>query len=225
MICTNCEASNKENAKYCKKCGQRISEKRTSKPNLNFPPNEFLKTTIKSKSTKRAIAGVASSLLLLIIFFSDVENWWFWGIGFLLSGYFTLKRLSDLEDKSHYCYKLVEHFSDVKSIDELSGYFSSIITSGKTDQFGKYQIYNNSIILKDSFFEFEILPLSLCTWVYKKVLSHKAYGLITTSKDYSVVMHFPYNKEVEITSSDSESNEHLLKLIYLCPNAKIGYTN
>lgn len=228
MYCNQCGKKADKKDKFCHNCGSAISESKQKNATLTIKSTfhtKSLKHVIREKSVRRAIALSLTVSGLFLLLLSDTNSWWLWGTGTLIAGYYTYKRLIDLDDSDHYCYKLVDFFSDLSSINELSNTVNKIKKEGESDQFGSYKVFNNKLLEKDSFFDYEVYPLAMCTWVYKKVLSHKLYGIVTTSKDYSVVMHFPYNRQIEITSTDKQSNENLLKLVYLCPNAKVGYTN
>lgn len=240
VLCPSCERRIPVKSRFCWYCGVKIErikdEKSASKKAGGNKPdfktaqkekgiseNPFLRKKIREKSTRRLILGLVVSLVFLFLTLgASSEDYWFWGIALLVSLFFTIRRLLDLDDKKHYCYQLVECLENINSIDGLS---ILLAESQKKEsiEVGSFTAYDRLFLVKDSVFKFETYPLLCCSWIYKQITSHKLYGLVTTSKSHALILHFPKEKVLSIPGSEEQVDEYLYRLVPICQFAKMGY--
>lgn len=227
--CHYCKTNNPSSSNFCINCGKRIeiTKENTSSQSVDATfilTDSFLRQRIRNKAKFRVIIGIISIVLVFYFIFSAPEdNGLFWVLNIILI-FFTIRRLVDLDEHSHYIYQLASKIPGINGIDDLSAMLVDAMKEKEIEFNGSIKLYGDIFFYEESFWSIEMYYLPLCTWIYKRVTSNKAYGLITVSKDYHLIMHFPDNKTKEISGSEEQVNNLLYKAALVCPNAKLGYT-
>lgn len=139
---------------------------------------------------------------------------------FCCSAIIVFRRTMDSEDKKHSVFRKIS-LAGYQNIDDLSDDFVKSTEAGMI-KIGGYRL-SDKFLSKNSFFSFNIYPLSQMYWTYKKVINRRV-NFVPTGKGYEIIMHFKPNETVAIGESEEKVNQHLLIIATLCPEAKFGYT-
>lgn len=153
---------------------------------------------------------------------TGLDSFWLFVLGVILAcwgGYLVCKELINDKKNIHYAYKIAKA-AGYQGISGLSYDFETDIRS-KTIKIGSYKM-SDKFLFRNSFFSFEIYPLSEMYWAYKKVI-RKSVNFVPTGKMYQIVMNFRPSLSVSITEPERKVDQHLSLLVRTRPNAKFGY--
>ncbi len=231
-ICSSCSSNNPSEAKFCLKCGEKFSSKSNlvDKKTINVQvpqftlQNSWLREKLRQKAITRAVIGIVCIAIILFYTIPSPSDNSFVYLIILVIAFFTFRRLFDLDDKNNEVYKFIKIIPGINSLSELSAMVDEAKADKQTELGGKVKVFGDIFIFDESFWDIHLYYLPQCTWIYKRITSHKAYGLVTISKSYDVIMHFPKNISKTVSGSEEQVNDLLYKLSQVCPKAKLGYT-
>lgn len=159
---------------------------------------------------------------------TSIDQFWTFmvGVGLLIwGGVVVIRRISDLDDKQHYIYKIATT-AGYSNIDDLSNDFVNIKDSAEPHEQSKKIrgfFLNSKFLFADDFSSYTVYPLSQMYWAYKKIIRNSVY-FIPTGKSYEIIMHFKPNQTVTVKESEENVNQYLFLIAQFCPTAKFGYT-
>lgn len=189
-------------------------------------PSDLQSKLIADFNNNPKLADLSSTILPYEISnkgITGIDQFWYFliGVGILLWGAIVVfRRLSDLDDKNHYLYKIATT-AGYKNLDDLSNDFEKA-KQEKSIQIGKFTL-NSRFLFADNYFSLNVYPISQLFWAYKKITTRKLYGVVPLSKSHGLVLHFRPKQTVSIGENEESIHQHLYILAQLCPTAKIGY--
>lgn len=251
MYCPHCRMVLKDGATRCGGCGAPVGEatiavaaassderagftrENTSVSSSGSTVRDLLVKHVRRTSHNLIIAAATVCALGLALYLNDRQE----GLatGFILivfAAWLAWKGAARLRNpESHPTFRRLDDFDASCRVtltrDDEDDTATTWAGSPSSLSLSPSRVITKSWIVDSGVFSLTAIPIAEILWAYRRVTSTKMYGIITTNKENSLVIHTSLGKPAEFKSSAYPQREHeyvLAQIALRSPRTVLGYS-